>query len=405
MRDNLYTDYCSRNLNIVTNSNNQNGMSVDNLDGVAYADVNGDGYDDVLVHPTLSIIGDNNTENVTGSKKLEFELYIYEDGKFIYREINYDGKPPLKLYLARKILVGDFDNDGDPDFYAAGHGKDGGDWETEPSFFLINDYIQNGSFDYKSNVNIEASHEASSGDLDGDGDLDIFSVGRMMFFNPWMPVYKNDGNFNLSQWDLFDGFDKRDGGEIKKAFNSLNTSEIYDVDNDGNLDIIAAGHDWDSSNEDCIELGYPCGKARIWWGDIDGRFDVSRITLIPDIQGFGITLDIDVFDVNFDGKNEIILNRSGGDSDQDPFYYGGHYLQIVEVDSDRNIIDKTENLIENNFKRVVSDYCDTSSQWLRWLRVEDYDNDGSIDIFNDLVDHQSLHRWEWSGSKFIKVSP
>ena len=127
--------------------------------------------------------------------------------------------------------------------------------------------------------------------------------------------------------------------------------------------------------------------------------------MIPDIQGFGITLDIDVFDVNFDGKNEIILNRSGGDSDQDPFYYGGHYLQIVEVDSDRNIIDKTENLIENNFKRVVSDYCDTSSQWLRWLRVEDYDNDGSIDIFNDLVDHQSLHRWEWSGSKFIKVSP
>jgi|TARA_B110000879_G_scaffold50251_1_gene70916 hypothetical protein len=129
MRDNLCTDYCSRNLNIVTNSNNQNGMSVDNLDGVAYADVNGDGYDDVLVHPTLSIIGDNNTENVTGSKKLEFELYIYEDGKFIYREINYDGKPPLKLYLARKILVGDFDNDGDPDFYAAGHGKDGGDWD------------------------------------------------------------------------------------------------------------------------------------------------------------------------------------------------------------------------------------------------------------------------------------
>ena len=41
-------------------------------------------------------------------------------------------------------------------------------------FFLINDYIQNGSFDYKSNINIEASHEASSGDLDGDGDLDIF---------------------------------------------------------------------------------------------------------------------------------------------------------------------------------------------------------------------------------------
>ena len=182
MRDNLYTDYCSRNYNIVTNSNNQNGMSVDNLDGVAYADVNGDGYDDVLVHPTFSIIGDNNTENVTGSKKLEFELYIYEDGKFIYREINYDGKPPLKLYLARKILVGDFDNDGDPDFYAAGHGKDGGGFEREPSFFLINDYIQNGSFDYKSNVNIEGSHEASSGDLDGD--LDIFSVGRMIFFNP-----------------------------------------------------------------------------------------------------------------------------------------------------------------------------------------------------------------------------
>ena len=40
------------------------------------------------------------------------------DHMFLH-EINWGGIDPPKVHLARKILVGDYDNDGDPDFYSA----------------------------------------------------------------------------------------------------------------------------------------------------------------------------------------------------------------------------------------------------------------------------------------------
>ena len=85
------------------------GNNFDELDGVAYADINNDGYDDILIHPTYQ------APNSFTLIQVEFELYLYNDGSYVYTEIDWGGKDPLKRHLARKILVGDFDNDGDPD--------------------------------------------------------------------------------------------------------------------------------------------------------------------------------------------------------------------------------------------------------------------------------------------------
>ena len=36
--------------------------------------------------------------------------------------------------------------------------------------------------------------------------------------------------------------------------------------------------------------------------------------------------------------------------------------------------------------------------------VEDYEGDGTLNIFNSLVSHKVQHIWEWNGSKFLKVT-
>ena len=189
-RDNLYQNYC----NGIIDGYNQFGNNFDELDGVAYADINNDGYDDILIHPTYQA-----PDSFT-LIQVEFELYLYNDGSYVYTEIDWGGKDPLKRHLARKILVGDFDNDGDPDFYSANLGLDIPPYTGENNSFIINNYNVDGTFDYRIHDLLSGSHEASSGDIDNDGDLDIYSYGRLGISQPSSPFYKNIGNFELQMW-------------------------------------------------------------------------------------------------------------------------------------------------------------------------------------------------------------
>jgi len=84
-------------------------------------------------------------------------------------------------------------------------------------------------------------------------------------------------------------------------------------------------------------------------------------------------------------------------------FYSGHYIQILSIDQNRNFQDQTNQFIENNFNNDTGDFCDPNTAWFRWLKLDDYDNDGNIDLWNELIDYQVLQRWEWNGSMFIKI--
>jgi len=416
-RDNYWVNYCN---GVYTNYNQyeQNAFIVE---GIGFADVNGDGYDDIFTHPTYGSYVDN---SLFSSLELDFELYLYVNGEYVHTEIDWGGRSPLKKHLSRKILVGDFDNDGDPDFYAANFGIDRPPYPGEYGTFIINNYNLDGSFDYKDNTLSMGSHEASSGDLDGDGLLDLFSFSQTnenFGNNQWRrksKFFKNEGNFNLSYWDdiivnINDGL---------WDYISTYHSEIVDVDKDGNLDLITIGHEWDrfSSNCDRWSSNGNCGVGKIFWGDYEGKFDYNRVSLIPTVQNFGTPTDIDIVDINGDGINEIIISRTGGDINSFPNgdytdgvdvntnigvsnYYGGHYIQINTLDENRFITDLSNSLISDNSNSNPSNICTTpEDRWLYWTNVYDYDGNGLIDIFNTLNAEVVLHRWEWNGSKFIK---
>ena len=397
-KDNLYSDFCDGN---ILTSYNQNGMIFDTMSGIAYADVNGDGYDDIFLHPQFSIVGDNNPARVTGFIKTEFELYLYQNGEYVFTDINYGGKEVLKNYLGREILTGDFDNDGDPDFFVTEYGQDGQPYQTDFSYLIINNFNLNNTFDYKINPHNKGAHGGASADIDGDGDLDLFLPGRELITPPFEPFHLNDGNMNFTVTNLFD-----DNIHIPQFYNGMAYAhELFDVDNDGYIDLILGGHEWEK-------------RSRIYWGSSNGRFNRERKTLIPKVDRYGTTLDFVVNDLNNDGINELIINRSGGDATvaeaseinndavyliDNTIFYSGHYIQILSIDQNRNFQDQTNQFIENNFNNDTGDFCDPNTAWFRWLRLDDYDNDGNIDLWNELIDYQVLQRWEWNGSMFIKI--
>ena len=409
-RDNRYVDWC----NGIYEGFNQNGQSFDELDGVAYADINNDGYDDIFIHPTY--------QDLSGGFTLipvEYELYLYENGSYVFTEINWGGIDSPKVHLARKIIVGDYDNDGDPDFYSANLGLDIPPYSGEFNSFIINNYNIDGTLGYKVHEFANGAHEASSADVDNDGDLDVFSKGsrdNSPQNGYTSKFFENKGAFNFPIWT--DRMQPENGDNFW-YWNSTYQSELVDVDQDGYIDLLVMGHEWDYYYDSCQDnADGNCGRGKIYWGDEDAKFSEDRKSLIPIVRNFGTSTDFDIIDLDGDGINEIIVSRTGGDIDSFPIessnvndnigtsnFYGGHYIQINKLDSDRNIIDFSDQLIESNYDDSPNLYCSNpETGWFIQTRVEDYEGDGTLNIFNSLVSHKVQHIWEWNGSKFLKVT-
>ena len=73
--------------------------------------------------------------------------------------------------------------------------------------------------------------------------------------------------------------------------------------------------------------------------------------------------------------------------------------------NNRDIQDVTLNFIEDNVNFNRLDLCSPEDGWFFHTRIEDYEGDGTLNIFNSLVQYREQHIWEWNGSKFIKIRP
>lgn len=159
-------------------------------------------------------------------------LYL-NDGKGGF--VKSSGFPGLKVN-ASCIAVADYDKDGDVDVFVGSRLKAGQYGIDPPSYLFTNDGT--GSFkNYTKRFIPQIDQlgmvtDASWADLDGDSYPELIVVGD------WMPVmiFKNKRNkLELQAGEII----KNTKGEIEKTNGWWNTVEISDIDNDGDLDILA----------------------------------------------------------------------------------------------------------------------------------------------------------------------
>lgn len=315
---------------------------------MAYADFDNDGRTDIFYSPLD-----------WSPNPVPAEVYINDGRGGFDLSAGFFGIDPPGGVHPRKALPGDFNGDGKPDIFVLDHGYDREPFPGAHPYALLsseNGYVQaEGLADV-----IGFHHGGASADIDADGDLDVLVTDN--FARPSFFVNDGAGNF---VWDTT----RVQGIEYTGIF----TAELVDVDLDGYVDLLAAGHEYD---------GF---ATQILWGDQSGVFSTLQGSILPAIGGQGTVVDIDVADTDGDGDKDILLNRTGDDTG--PGWYNGYYLQLLEQTGIRTFVDRTSLLHGNR---------DSEVKWIHWLRIADIDEDGDPDVLADDASRRLI--WKNNGS-------
>jgi hypothetical protein len=319
-------------------------------------DYNMDGFLD-LIH--------TNSDYYKSSQAIEYrnkiKFYLGDcDGKYVLDENLSDRFSGL--IHGRKGLIGDFNKDGFPDVFFIGHGIDTSPYSGEYPILLTN--LEGLDFEITRFENlIGFFHTGASGDYDNDGDLDIVltSISKTYILE------NSNGKFNIIEDDV--NYDQRAITQFTKEsivpiIDQVFTSELYDINKDGFLDYVIAGHDWGESQ--IRGTGF---QARILYGN--GSSFLKGESLLPTINGYGVVLDINFFDIDNNGTTEIILSRTGDDVNGQG-WYKGWYIQVLEIENSL-YIDKTN--------KFIDDFSSPNDYENYRLHIAEID--GEIKLFND----------------------
>lgn len=258
---------------------------------LAKADVNGDGLDDFFVggqasSPSLIFI-----QQESGL----FQPFPLEDGDALS-----DGYG----------LFFDADSDGDEDLYV-GKSSPGGAASAASHRLYLNDGKGNFALAPGAIPDIKTSASCiEAGDMDGDGDLDLFVGGRFRPSGYPLPprsyILRNDnGQFVDVTDDVAPGL-----AEI----GMISSSAWVDIDNDGNIDLVVAG-EWQ--------------PIRVF------RNEGGRLSEATDVAGTsGWWSCIEAADLNDDGLVDIVVGNTGKNSFFSPT--SDHPVEIVAKDFDNN---------------------------------------------------------------------
>lgn len=297
------------------------------------------------------------------------------------------------------LAAADFDNDNAIDLYFVGG-------DGAPNAFYRNDGA-NQFTEIGSSINLDTSHMGSGpafADIDGDGDLDLF-IGAVEG-DPFY-LFRNDAGSFTDVTAL--------SGIAVTANNSISASFAdYDLDEDLDLFLSHWGNDpqpdteslWQNNGDGTfISASVQSGIAAqlITPGGLSGLFDYSFSAVFSDTDRDGdpdILLSSDfrtskIFVNNGDGTftdatdPAVVIDRNGmggvaGDYDND----GDMDWFVTSIFSDSNPADPNpgNRLYRNEGNNVFTDVTDTAGVadggWGWATCMEDFDNDGDLDIFH-----------------------
>jgi hypothetical protein len=126
------------------------------------------------------------------------------------------------------------------------------------------------------------SHHADAWDMDLDGDLDIVAAG---FGHPWLKLWRNDGG------DPVGWVEEQIDGVIVTPL----VVDAGDLDGDGDMDLVATSNNW---------------NRVMWWENNGGPVETWEVSDV--VRNFRNAWPVTTGDLDGDGRLEIVSGASGG---------------------------------------------------------------------------------------------
>lgn len=295
--------------------------------GQSYHDINGDGYQDILVSSS-----NKNEESF-------FQWYINNGDNKHFTSDESVIKQSTDGYTSHKFIKTDVNNDNIADFVAFGvDERIQGDY-TGNLTILIGD--SDGKFDVNNipNPNRYWFHGGAAGDLNQDGFVDLIGADY---------IWWGDGSGNFTQDDF----------EFFKLSEASLSFEILDMNNDGFNDIVIGTQT--EYSQDFIILNNGSGFN-----------ETNEIVYLPKTNFSGI-MDIEIVDIDNDGDLDIVECRMNNDSVSYLFLYENNNFNFTVNEK------YFENSNDGNFIHGEFDFYG----WSRF-KFDDIDGDGIDDIITE----------------------
>ena len=343
---------------------------VDDEYGVALGDIDGNGRLDIyaggIFEPNrLYVNYENGFREEAGLRGVQGLL---TDGR---------GEPPAGLDLG--VVFADVDNDDDLDLYVCRLNNVNNLYLNDGNgFFRLSPSLAEGG-----GAPTDRSNVGVFGDVDNDGDLDLFVTNEESSNR----LFLNDGNGAFNDVTDHAGL-RTTGGSMGAAF--------ADIDNDGDLDLYVAH--WSSSNHLYQNNSSPAGGVRFTdvtesAGVGGDPFSKSNAVAFADVDNDG---DLDLFVTNRKTSNRLFVNdghgtftdvtgialgfdtlqsygAAFGDFDQDG------WLDLYVANVGHNVLYRNRG--NGTFQDITVEFNAVLEGYSTGVATGDLDNDGDLDLY------------------------
>jgi C1A family cysteine protease len=310
-------------------------------------DFNADGLDDVVITRltfqtyqtyTLDILLNDGTGN----------LVLATSGVF-------SGTVPA-VQNPKDVLQADFNGDGATDFLVIDHGYDA---PPHPGYrnTLVLSVPGGRLIDASGNLPQQSdfTHSAAVGDVDRDGDTDLY-LGQFWGqsgIDPQLLINDGAGAFAVAEGRLHHS--------LSLNHNGYTSAALVDLDNDGYPDLVLGDAGDEISNE------YSTPDSVVLLNDGSGSFASTPIPLPPKpFAATDIGLHIQTLDVDRDGYMDLLMGYTKGVPS-----YVGTAVQVLINNQDGSFRDETGARLPQQV---------TDDRWIRGMQLLDLDDDQDLDL-------------------------